>query len=155
MIFLLSHTACSSSFYEAAVIHNSVIETEAAREIVGSITVSSNSGGNITSKAALAHDINRFFFWNFIQTFPQVSTGIFTNPSTCPLWYSPGFWYLISNASVMRQIFDIFYVELLQGTVRNIFYHKSSQIYRVFGRGIGRCIGQIQLCQVLGFHTCM
>ena len=43
---------------------------------------------------------------------------------------------------------------LFQNTVCDIFNHKASHIYRVFRRGIRRCVGQIQILQFRGFHSC-
>ena len=43
---------------------------------------------------------------------------------------------------------------LFQNTVCDILNHKASHIYRVFRRGIRRCVGQIQILQFRGFHSC-
>ena len=43
---------------------------------------------------------------------------------------------------------------LFQNTVCDILNHKASHIYRIFRRGVRRCVGQIQILQFRGFHSC-
>ena len=59
-----------------------------------------------------------------------------------------------SYTSVTRKFICIFQIPLLQNTLCDILNHKARHVYRVFGGGIRRCVGQIQILQFRGFHSC-
>ena len=54
----------------------------------------------------------------------------------------------------MRKIICFFQMPLFQNTFCDILNHKARHVYRVFGGGIRRCVGQIQILQFCGFHSC-
>ena len=58
------------------------------------------------------------------------------------------------HAAVPGQRVHIRQVPLLQDALCDVLDHEASHVDRVLGGGVRRCVGQIQILQLCGFHSC-
>lgn len=72
-LLLFVHTAGGGGFNEAAIIEYSIIEPEAAGEVIAVKSVSGQDAtGNVAAQAALADDVDRLMLVQLIQPLPQL-----------------------------------------------------------------------------------
>ena len=72
-LLLFVHTAGGGGFNEAAIIGHSIIEPEAAGEVIAVKSVSGqDTTGNVAAQAALADDVDRRTLVQLIQPLPQL-----------------------------------------------------------------------------------
>ena len=72
-LLLFVHTAGGGGFNEAAIIGHSIIEPEAAGEVIAVKSVSGQDAtGNVAAQAALANDVDRLMLVQFIQPLSQL-----------------------------------------------------------------------------------
>lgn len=72
-LLLFVHTAGGGGFNEAAIIEYSIIEPEAAGEVIAVKSVSGQDAtGNVAAQAALADDVDRRTLVQLIQPLPQL-----------------------------------------------------------------------------------
>ena len=94
LILCSIHSAGRSRFNETAIIGHSIIETEAAGEVIAVKSVSSqDAAGNVAAQATLADDVDRLALVQFIQLFPQLvhrDVKEAVNVSVCELLHSAG-----------------------------------------------------------------
>ena len=97
----------------------------------------------------MAVDINRFLGIQLRQTLPQLIQWNVHAALEMPLGVLPlraGIQKRdLPFAALLLQFFQILPVELFQQTAADIADHETSHVHRVFGRGVGRRVGQIQL----------
>lgn len=138
LILCSIHSAGRSRFNETAIIGHSIIEPEAAGEVIAVKAVSGqDTTGNIAAQTALTDDVDRLTLVQLTQPLPQLvhrDVKEAVNVSVCEFFHSAGIQQ--SYASVTRKTICIFQMPLFQNTVCDIFNHKASHIYRVFRRGI-------------------
>ncbi len=131
--------------------HHRVIEPETAGKIIGFITAAfQDTACDIAAQAALADHIDSPALLNLIQTFPQfIHRNILKsfNMSRFILLCRPGIQQ--RDTAVTRQGRHFFQMPLLQSSPENIVDHKPCHIHRILGGRIWRCIGKIQILQLV------
>ena len=131
--FLIIHTASCCSFDQGSVIHDCLIEAEAACKVICCIAVSfENTAGNIASEPTLADHVNGLAGIHLIKAFSQLVNGNVVKAfNMTSLIFSDCSGIQQGYAAVSGKLIRVLDMPLLHNTACDVVDHKASHIYGI------------------------